>query len=253
MKVKFKTVMLNASQMTPAVLSSARKVVARAQFAMAMPASTMFLRHLFFKTIWGFMSIVFVMWLGHLRQWAYIVNLPPLLSIPVIILTEWLILYVSASVGLALFIFNVSQNPIVQARTIFGAPHDPRSAFFVTMVATTPKFEEIAGTLLFIAGASNVAKNKHRLVPTELIDDDTAVIRYVGCEPKFFGSGMGWAMMAKCLEHAKAQGIKRVVLHTETIMSQALKMYTTLGFAVVKRESIIRPLGYDAIIMSIDI
>lgn len=56
-------------------------------------------------------------------------------------------------------------------------------------------------------------------------------IRFLGVDPSVRSRGVGKALTRACIDLARAQGQREVVLHTTRAMGIAWKMYERLGFA----------------------
>jgi ribosomal protein S18 acetylase RimI-like enzyme len=69
-------------------------------------------------------------------------------------------------------------------------------------------------------------------------DGRSVEIVYFGIIERFFGRGLGGALLTHAVEQAWAMGVARVWLHTCTLDSpRALPNYTARGFREFKRES----------------
>ncbi|MDN7242607.1 GNAT family N-acetyltransferase [Planococcus sp. N028] len=55
-------------------------------------------------------------------------------------------------------------------------------------------------------------------------------IRMLAVDSKFRGNGVGKALVYYCIDVAKEQGEKRIGLHTGSFMSDAMKLYESIGF-----------------------
>jgi ribosomal protein S18 acetylase RimI-like enzyme len=64
----------------------------------------------------------------------------------------------------------------------------------------------------------------------EFDDDDAASVRMLAVDPRFQGRGAGAALMAACLDRARADGRHRMVLHTTADNTFAREMYERMGF-----------------------
>jgi len=64
----------------------------------------------------------------------------------------------------------------------------------------------------------------------EFADADGAGIRMLAVDPAARGGGVGEALVAACVAIARADGRRRVVLHTTAAMSAAQRLYARLGF-----------------------
>lgn len=87
----------------------------------------------------------------------------------------------------------------------------PRRAYFVV---------ELAGTVL---GGGGIA-------PLDAGDDDTCELRKMYFLPELRGRGAGRALMARCLDAARAAGFSRCYLETLTGMDAAQSLYLASGF-----------------------
>jgi len=64
----------------------------------------------------------------------------------------------------------------------------------------------------------------------EFDDEDAASVRMLAVDPRFQGRGAGAALMAACLDRARAAGRDRMVLHTTADNAFARAMYERMGF-----------------------
>ena len=65
---------------------------------------------------------------------------------------------------------------------------------------------------------------------SEFSDPDAAGIRMLAVDPQRQGAGVGRALAAWCIELARIQGRKRIVLHSTSVMTTAHGIYERLGF-----------------------
>ncbi|MGZ4674669.1 MAG: GNAT family N-acetyltransferase [Ilumatobacteraceae bacterium] len=88
-----------------------------------------------------------------------------------------------------------------------------------------------------------VAVNRHRTllgavtyvpgpdtVLSEFSDADAAGIRMLAVAPGHQGSGVGRALTEACIERARRDGRRKIVLHSTELMKVARTMYEKLGF-----------------------
>jgi ribosomal protein S18 acetylase RimI-like enzyme len=64
----------------------------------------------------------------------------------------------------------------------------------------------------------------------EFDDEDAASVRMLAVDPGFQGRGAGAALMAACIDRARADGRNRLVLHTTAENTFARAMYERMGF-----------------------
>ena len=63
-----------------------------------------------------------------------------------------------------------------------------------------------------------------------LLRDDEAQIRMLSVAPSHKRRGIGRALSLACIERARAEGKRRVVLHADQIMDASQRLYENLGF-----------------------
>lgn len=80
---------------------------------------------------------------------------------------------------------------------------------------------QVAGTVTYVAGPGSYAEGD---------DPQAAWIRMLAVDPALRGRGIGEALVRSCLERARTDGRRRVVLHTTDLMPTAQRLYARLGF-----------------------
>ena len=60
--------------------------------------------------------------------------------------------------------------------------------------------------------------------------DDAASIRMLAVDAAARGRGAGEALTVACIDQARAEGCREIVLHSETTMTAAHRLYGRLGF-----------------------
>lgn len=84
------------------------------------------------------------------------------------------------------------------------------------------------------------AKFKNQIVGTVTllkIDEFTFELSKMAVTEKFQGLGIGKRLMEYCINFAKKNKIKKLVLYSNTILVTALKMYKKFGFTEVNLDS----------------
>ncbi len=61
-------------------------------------------------------------------------------------------------------------------------------------------------------------------------DPEAATFRYFGVRPEVQGRGVGAAMVQWCADRARADGLRRIRIHTLSTMVGAQRLYEHLGF-----------------------
>lgn len=80
---------------------------------------------------------------------------------------------------------------------------------------------QVVGCVTFAAGQTPLS---------EVDDPDAATVRMLGVSPAARGRGIGDALMRRCIDQARASGLRRVRLDTRTSMDSAQRLYDRLGF-----------------------
>ncbi|MDP3738024.1 MAG: GNAT family N-acetyltransferase [Hyphomonadaceae bacterium] len=97
-------------------------------------------------------------------------------------------------------------------REVLGNPHkyilDPGGAIFLAIDGDTP------------VGA----------VALMLMDDGSVELAKMGVRPQAQGKGAGRMLVAAAIEGARAMGMKRVYIETNSVLGAALKLYHDAGF-----------------------
>jgi GNAT superfamily N-acetyltransferase len=96
-----------------------------------------------------------------------------------------------------------------------------RAAKAVVGVAVVPD-GAIAGCVTYVPDATNAF--------AEFEGDDAAGFRMLGVDPACQGRGAGRALVAWCIDRARADGRRRLVIHSTSWMERAHDLYGTLGF-----------------------
>lgn len=80
----------------------------------------------------------------------------------------------------------------------------------------------ILGAVTFVPGPHSAA--------AEFTDPRAAGIRFLAVHPEARGRGVGAALVAACIERARATGQSRLLLHSTRWMTAAMHLYERLGF-----------------------
>ncbi len=71
----------------------------------------------------------------------------------------------------------------------------------------------------------------------ELLEPGEVGIRMLAVDPGARGRGAGTALTRACVDRARAEGRRRVVLHTLSFMTAAQRIYRSLGFREIPDRS----------------
>lgn len=111
-------------------------------------------------------------------------------------------------------------------------------------VATTPA-GELLGGVTYVSGPDDPYSEELR--------EGEAGIRMLAVDPACRGRGVGRALTEWCLARARADGRRRMVLHTGVWMPAAVRLYERMGFARVPDLDFVPVPGVDLIAYSFDL
>lgn len=70
--------------------------------------------------------------------------------------------------------------------------------------------------------------------PTDIYLKEWSYIRFLSVDPKFRGQGIGRKLTKMCVDKANQNGEKIIAIHTSEIMSNAIHIYESLGFKILR-------------------
>lgn len=70
--------------------------------------------------------------------------------------------------------------------------------------------------------------------PTDIYPEDATYIRMVGVHPDHTGKGIAKKLTWQCIDLAKQNGEKTIMLHTSEYMDSARHIYESCGFTILK-------------------
>lgn len=99
---------------------------------------------------------------------------------------------------------------------------DTRARDAVVLAAVDRQAGRLVGCATYVPGsASSLAEG---------LRDGEASIRMLAVDPSAQGAGAGTALAAACVERARADGFRAVMLHSLPVMAGAQRIYARLGF-----------------------
>jgi GNAT superfamily N-acetyltransferase len=112
-----------------------------------------------------------------------------------------------------------------------GYPHDPEYDDMIADVAARVTESVVVVAMLDqqVVGCLTYVPDHHD-PHAEFDDVDGASFRYFGVLPDVQGRGVGQAMVEWCVGRARADGRRRVRIHTLESMPAAQRMYLRMGF-----------------------
>jgi ribosomal protein S18 acetylase RimI-like enzyme len=99
-----------------------------------------------------------------------------------------------------------------------------RATTSCVLAAVTPA-GELLGGVTYVSGPDDPY--------SEELQEGEAGIRMLAVDPARQGRGVGRALTTACLDRARSEGRRRIVLHTGTWMPVAVHLYEGLGFSRV--------------------
>lgn len=97
-----------------------------------------------------------------------------------------------------------------------------RAATATVLVAAAVADDRPLGCVTYVSGPASIWAEE--LLPGE------ASIRMLAVDPAAGGRGAGTALTTACIDLAREQGRRRVVLHSLPVMARAQRIYERLGF-----------------------
>ncbi len=70
--------------------------------------------------------------------------------------------------------------------------------------------------------------------PTEIYDSSWCYIRFLTVDPNYSGKGIGKCLTKKCIQLAIDNNEKTIALHTSELMHNAMHIYESNGFKIVR-------------------
>ncbi|RYY14173.1 MAG: GNAT family N-acetyltransferase [Cytophagaceae bacterium] len=114
--------------------------------------------------------------------------------------------------------------------TEFGAAK-PGTAYYDAATDHLPElFQHTPRSAYFVAEAAGEVLGGGGIFPTENLPADTVELVKLYLLPAARGLGVGKALIAHCLQAARAAGYARVYLETTEELTQAIPLYEKLGF-----------------------
>lgn len=91
---------------------------------------------------------------------------------------------------------------------------------------------EKGGTIIFAAAGDEIVGT----VGLKHIDADCTEMTKLAVDERYHGHKIGWLLVQEIMQRAVAQGYKKMVLYSNTILVPALNMYAKIGFREIPQE-----------------
>lgn len=70
--------------------------------------------------------------------------------------------------------------------------------------------------------------------PTDIYEAQWSYIRFVTVDPRYSGKGIGRRLTQMCIAQARTNQESTIALHTSVLMQNAMHIYQTLGFTILR-------------------
>jgi ribosomal protein S18 acetylase RimI-like enzyme len=94
------------------------------------------------------------------------------------------------------------------------------------------KILEKGGTIIFAKAGTEIVGT----VGLKHIDAESTEMTKLAVDEKYQGNKIGWLLVQDIMQRAAAQGYKKIVLYSNTILVPALNMYAKTGFREIPQE-----------------
>lgn len=99
----------------------------------------------------------------------------------------------------------------------------------VVLAAIDPATDAVIGCATYVPGPESPW--------AELLEPGEVGIRMLAVDPAARGRGAGTALARACVDRARAEGRRRVVLHSLAYMTAAQRIYRSLGFREIPERN----------------
>ncbi len=111
----------------------------------------------------------------------------------------------------------------------FGANH-PGTVYFDASTDNLYELFQTEGSQYYVALLHDEIVGGGGIYPTEGLSYDTCELVKMYLSPQARGTGLGRALIEKCIQQAKEKGFTRIYLETMPELKQALNIYAKFGF-----------------------
>jgi putative acetyltransferase len=113
--------------------------------------------------------------------------------------------------------------------TEFGANH-PGTVYYDASTDHLNELFQQEGSAYWVVEDAGVVKGGGGIYPSPGLPADTVELVKMYLLPEMRGTGLGSAMIQKCIEEAKARGYKKMYIETMPELRQAMRTYEKFGF-----------------------
>lgn len=115
----------------------------------------------------------------------------------------------------------------------FGANH-PGTVYFDASTDSLFELFQKQGSRYNVAVLNDEIVGGGGIYPTEGLPGDTCELVKMYLSPQARGTGLGRALIEKCIQQAMENGFKKIYLETMPELKQALHIYAKFGFSNLK-------------------
>jgi putative acetyltransferase len=113
--------------------------------------------------------------------------------------------------------------------TEFGANH-PGTVYYDASTDHLNELFQQEGSAYWVVEDAGMVKGGGGIFPSPGLPADTVELVKMYLLPEMRGTGLGSAMIQKCIEEAKARGYKKMYIETMPELRQAMRTYEKFGF-----------------------
>ena len=113
--------------------------------------------------------------------------------------------------------------------TEFGANH-PGTVYFDASTDHLFELFQTPGSAYWVVEEDGVVKGGGGIFPSPGLPSDTVELVKMYLLPDMRGTGLGRAMIQKCIDEAKIRGYKKIYIETMPELRQAMRTYEKFGF-----------------------
>jgi putative acetyltransferase len=124
---------------------------------------------------------------------------------------------------------QVIANVIRETLAEFGANH-PGTVYYDASTDHLYELFQQEGSAYWVVEDNGVVKGGGGIFPSPGLPADTVELVKMYLLPEMRGTGLGRAMIQKCIDEAKARGYKKMYIETMPELRQAMRTYEKFGF-----------------------
>ena len=124
---------------------------------------------------------------------------------------------------------QVIANVIRETLAEFGANH-PGTVYYDASTDHLYELFQQEGSAYWVVEDAGIVKGGGGIFPSPGLPSDTVELVKMYLLPDMRGTGLGRAMIQKCIDEAKIRGYKKIYIETMPELRQAMRTYEKFGF-----------------------